>query len=177
MAAAAQITAVESLEAFRASLIVYLSQVRPLLDEVGNEVSRTRLWLQNDQRQFWDHERRLRERRMEEAKQELFNARLSQFHESIALYQMNFQRAQRAVQEAEARLAQLKKWDRELDHRAAPLLKQTEQLQGFLASDMVRAVTYLDQALKALDAYRQVAAPPGSRSVAAAGPADGEAKA
>ena len=55
MAAAAQITSVESLEAFRASLIVYLSQVRPLLDEVGNEVSRTRLWLQNDQRQFWDH--------------------------------------------------------------------------------------------------------------------------
>jgi hypothetical protein len=51
----------------------------------------------------------------------------------------------------------LKRWDHELDHRAAPLMKQTEQLQGFLASDMTRAVAYLDQALKALDAYRNVA--------------------
>jgi len=58
------------------------------------------------------------------------------------------------VQEVEDRMKSLKKWDRELEHRAAPLMKQMEQLQGFLATDMAHAVAYLDQALKALDAYR-----------------------
>jgi hypothetical protein len=159
MTGQAQITSVEAIESFRAKLIVFLGQARPVLDEAANELSRTRLWLQNDQRTFWEHELRLRGRRLEEAKQELFNAKLSQFHESTALHLMSVQRTQRVVQEAEARLGVLRRWDRELENRAAPLMKQMEQLQGFLATDMTRAVAYLDQALKALDAYRDVASP------------------
>ena len=64
MAATAQITSVEAIAAFRAKLIVYLSHVRPLLEAAANEISRTRLWLQNDQRIFWEQERRRRERRL-----------------------------------------------------------------------------------------------------------------
>jgi len=69
---------------------------------------------------------------------------------------MTVQRAQRAIQEAEAKLKTLRRWERELDNRAAPLLKQLDQLRGFLASDMAQAVAYLDQALKALEAYRNI---------------------
>jgi hypothetical protein len=159
MTGQAQITSVEAIESFRAKLIVFLGQARPALDEAASELSRTRLWLQNDQRSNWEHELRLRSRKLEEAKQELFNAKLSQFQESTALHLMAVQRTQRAVQEAENHIGALKKWDRELENRAAPLMKQTEQLQGFLATDMARAVAYLDQALKALDAYRDVASP------------------
>jgi hypothetical protein len=166
MSAQAQITSVEAIESFRAKLIVFLGQVRPVLDEVGNELARTRFWLQDEQRMFWEQQLRLRGRRLEEAKQELFNARLSQFQESTSLFQMAVQRAQRAVAEAEAKLGMLKKWDRELDNRAAPLLKQSEQLQGFLATDMARAVAYLDQALTALDAYRNVAPQRSEKNVA-----------
>src|SRR5258708_3574762 len=123
MADKAQITSVEAIESFRAKLIEFLGHARPVLDEIANEVTRTRLWLQNDQRMFWEHQLRLRERRLEEAKQELFNARLSQLQEATALHYMAVQRTQRAVQEAEAKLGSLKKWDRELENRAAPLLK------------------------------------------------------
>ena len=176
MTGQAQITSVEAIESFRAKLIVFLTQARSVLDEAANELSRTRLWLQNDQRTFWEHELRLRGRRLEEAKQELFNAKLSQFNESTALHLMAVQRVQRAVQEAEARLGALKRWDRELENRAAPLMKQTEQLQGFLATDMTRAVAYLDQALKALDAYRNVASPRTEKSAAVEPAKPGEMK-
>jgi hypothetical protein len=159
MTGQAQITSVEAIESFRSKLIVFLTQARSVLDEAANELSRTRLWLQNDQRTFWEHQMRLRWRRLEEAKQELFNAKLSQFQESTALHLMAVQRNQRAVLEAEDHIGALKKWNRELENRAAPLMKQTEQLQGFLATDMTKAVAYLDQALKALDAYRSVASP------------------
>ncbi len=168
MADKAQITSVEAIEAFRAKLIVYLSQVRPAVDEVSNEMARTRQWLQSDQRGVWERELRLRGRRLEEAKQELFNATLSKFQQSSGLQLMAVQRAQRAVHEAEAKLGMLKKWERELDHRTAPLLKQTEQTQGFLTTDMARAIAYLEQVLRALDAYRQVAS---SRGVSAGGAA------
>jgi len=46
-------------------------------------------------------------------------------------------------------------------------MKQVDQLYSFLAIDMVRAVTHLDQIIKALDAYRSVA-PSGSRPAVAA---------
>jgi deoxyhypusine synthase len=83
---------------------------------------------------------------------------------------MAVQRTQRAAQDAEAKLGTLKRWDRELENRATPLMKQTEQLQGFLATDMARAVAYLDQVLKALDAYRNVTLP-GDEKPAAVEPA------
>src|ERR1700761_8931347 len=94
----AQITSVEAIESFRAMLVVYLSQVRPVLDEISQETIQTRLWVQNDRRRFWEHQLRLRYRRLEEAKQELFNATLSKLREKSALQQMAVQRAQRAVQ-------------------------------------------------------------------------------
>ena len=168
MADKAQITSVEALETFRARLIVFLGQARPVLEEVGNEMSRTRLWLQNEQRMFWQTELRRRERRLEEAKQELFTATLASLQTGNApLLKMTVQRAQHAVHDAEAKLKLLKRWDTELDHRAAPLMRQTEQLQGFLAADMARATAYLDQVLKALDAYRTVGSPRGGKTVAA----------
>jgi hypothetical protein len=176
MADKAQITSVEALENFRARLIVFLGEARPVLEEIGNEMSRTRLWLQHDQRMFWETELRRRERRLEEAKQELFNATISSIPTgTAALLQMTVQRSQRAVQEAESKLKLLKRWDNELDNRAAPLMKQIEQLHGFLASDMAKAIAYLDQSLKALDAYRSVAAPAGGKTTTAE-PAAEEAK-
>src|SRR5271170_5206620 len=122
MTGQAQITSVVAIESFRGKLIVFLSQARSVLDEAANELVRTRLWLQNDQRSHWDHEMRVRGRKLEEAKQELFNAKLSQFQESTGLQLMSVQRAQRAVQDAEEHFKALKKWDRELENRAAPLM-------------------------------------------------------
>jgi len=176
MAGKAQITSVEAIESFRAKLIVFLGQARPVLEEVGNEMSRMRLWLEDEQRRFWETELRRRERRLEEAKQELFNATLSHLQTgTTALLHMTVQRAQRAVREAEAKLKLLKRWASELDNRVAPLMKQTEQLHGFLATDMTRAIAYLDQTLKALDAYRNVT-PLRSEKIVTAEPASPEEK-
>jgi hypothetical protein len=171
MSAQAQVTSVEAIESFRAKLIVFLGQTRSVLGEVGNEMSRTRRWLQDDQRVFWELELRQRGRRLEEAKQELFNATVSSLQTATtALLQVTVRRAQQAVAEAEAKLKMLKRWDSELDNRAAPLLKHTDQLHGFLATDMARAVAYLDQTLKALDAYRNVSPLRSEKSVVAEPP-------
>ena len=157
----AKITSVEAIELFRAALILFTSQARPALEEVSSEVVRTRLWLENDQRRYWENELRVRSRKLEQAQQELFNARLSQFQESTSLQHMAVHRAQHAVREAEEKLAAAEKWDRELENRAAPLLKEVEQLHGFLTAEMPKAVAYLAQVVRALDAYADAGGPPG----------------
>src|ERR1017187_1221128 len=159
MPAQAQVTSVEAIASFRADLVVYLAQMKPVLDEVAGEVLHTRSWLEGDRRRNWQQELRARSRRLEDARQELFNASISQMGDAKSFQQMAVQKAQRAVREAEEKLLIIKKWDRELDNRSAPLVKQMEQLHGFLTVEMARAVAYLDQALATLAAYQSVAPP------------------
>jgi hypothetical protein len=159
MSGQAQISSIEAIAAFRADLIVYLSQMQPVLDEVGGEVVRMRFWLQNEGREFWENQLRRRRRKLEEAQAELFNAKLSTLQDSSILQHMQAQKARRAVEEAEQKLAALKKWERELENLTEPLLKQVSQLQGFLSADLARGVAALTQTVQALEAYRQVASP------------------
>ena len=159
MADQAQITSVEAIESFRASLILFLSKVRPVLEEVSDEVMRLQAWLQNDQRRFWQSEMRKRGLKLEEAKQELFNAALSHLQEATALQHMAVQRAQRAVRDAEDKLDTVKKWEKSLEDRTAPMVKQVEEFHGFLIIEMGKAITQLVQIAKTLDAYAKVAKP------------------
>jgi hypothetical protein len=157
MAEQAQITSVEAIEAFRAQLVVYLAQMRPVLDEVTSEVVRTQSWLEDDRRRFWQQEFRVRSRKLEDARQELFTASMSKMGEGTSFQQMAVQRAQRDLRLVEEKLVILKKWDRELENKTSPLVKQMEQLHAFLGVEMQKAVAYLDQVIRALDAYRSVA--------------------
>jgi hypothetical protein len=168
MAERAQVTSVDAVESFRADLIVFLSRARAALEEASDEVMRTRLWVQNDQRRIWEEELRRRSLKLQEAQAELFSARLSKFHGSTSLQLMAVQRAQRAFREAEEKLASLKKWGRELENLSEPLVKQVSQFHGFLSTDMGRAVAYLAQAVRALEAYADVAAPDAAAPAAVA---------
>jgi predicted nucleic acid-binding Zn-ribbon protein len=159
MAGQAQVTSVEAIESFRASLILFLSKVRPTLEEVSDEVMRLQSWLDNDQRRHWEGELRRRGRQLEEARQELFNATLSHLQEATALQHMAVQRAQRAVREAEDKLDTLKKWKRALEDRTAPLIKQIEEFHGYLTVDMGKAVAQLVQTVVALEAYAKTGGP------------------
>jgi len=166
MAQQAKVTSVDAIDAFRAQLIVYLSKARPTLEEVAADVSRLRQWLENDQRRFWEREIKERRKKLERAQAELFSAMMSKMREVSAAQQMAVRHAQDAVREAESRIAALKRWERELENRSEPLLKQVDALHNYLITEMPRAVAYLTQVLKSLEAYAAVqpagksAAPP-----------------
>ena len=54
MAEQAKVTSLDALESFRAKLIVFLSKSRRSIDEVSDEIRRTRNWLQGEQRVHWE---------------------------------------------------------------------------------------------------------------------------
>lgn len=149
----AQVTSIEALESFRAGLIVYLSKMRPVLEDACDDVFRTRVWLQHDQRLHWEHEVRRRGKKLEEAEQALFSARLGNLREPTMAEHAAVQRAKRALTEAEEKLKRVKRWSTEFDHRVEPLVKQLEHLRTLLASDMPKAVAHLAQIIKLLDEY------------------------
>jgi hypothetical protein len=164
----AQVTAVDALEAFRAELVVYISKARPTLEEVSADALRVRVWLESEQRTHWENQMRRRSRELEQAQEALFSARISNLRQESAAEVMAFHRAKRAKEEAEDKLRTLKQWNREFDSRVQPLVKQMEKLHTILANDLVKAIAYLAQAVRTLDAYAETPPP-----VAAAGPAAG----
>ena len=159
MAQKAHVTSLEALETFRAQLVIYLSQARPALDEVSAEVSRTRMWLEDEQRVHWEGQMRRRTKDLEQAQQALFSARLGILRKESAADQFAVHRAKAAVTEADEKLRTIKRWAREFDGRVQPLVKQTEKLHTVFSNDMVQALAYLTQVIKTLAAYAETKLP------------------
>ena len=159
MAGQARVTSLDALEKFRADLIVFVTTAHRCVDEVGDEVRRTRGWLQTGQRVHWDGELRRRKRGLEAAEQELFSAKLSGLKDSMAMYELAVQKARRATTEAEDKLANVKKWNRNFESAAGPLVKRIEALRHLLDHDLPKALAFLVQAQRTLEAYSETTAP------------------
>jgi hypothetical protein len=152
----AKVTSLEAIEAFRAKLIIYRDKAGRVLDEVSEEVTRTRLWLEHDRIAFWQKQIRVRHRELEERQQELFTAQLSGLLEASQIQQAAVQKAKQALRDAEARLQVVRQWNRQYDQRVEPLGRQVEKLRHTVGTDLGRAVAWMNELLKTLSDYAEL---------------------
>ena len=159
MATQARVTSIDTLESFRASLILFLSKAHCSLDEVGDEVRRTRNWIQSDRRLHGEGEVRRRKRVLDQAEQELFSARMSVLRKTTTQQQAAVNRAKRALEEAEEKLRNVKTWNRTFDSSVDPLIKGMEGFRHFLDQTMPKALALLVRSQKTLESYAETPAP------------------
>lgn len=159
MPEAARITSVEAIEAFRADLLVYLDKARNAADEVGEEVTRTRAWLQDDRARHWAQQVKRRTVELQERQQELFSAQLGKVNHNIQAELVAVRRAKQAVEEAEGKVKAIKQWLRDYPVEVEPLARHADLLRHALVSDMGKAVVLLSQTIEALHAYAAVKPP------------------
>lgn len=155
----ANVSSVDALDAFRAELILYLSRARPTLDEVASEAMRTRVWLENDQRIYWEGQLRLRARQLEQAQQALFSSRISKMREESSAELLAVHRAKRSLEDAEQKLRITRQWNRDFESKVQPVLKQLEKFHTVLSNDLPKAIAQLSQFVKTLQAYAELPAP------------------
>ncbi len=165
----AKVTSLEALEAFRARLIVYREKAGRVLDEVSDNVTRTRLWLETDRPAYWHNQIRRLSRELEQAQQELFSARLSGLRDSSINQQMAVQKLRRAIREGEDKAKTVKQWQRQFDTRIEMPARQAEKLRHFLEHDLSKAIAFLNEAIKSIAAYAELT-PSAPKPVAAAAP-------
>jgi hypothetical protein len=149
----AHITNLESLERFRSSLVLFLERANLILDEVGEEVKRTRIWLQTEQRLKLALEMKRIHRELEMLEAELFSARLSDLAQKKTGVQMLVNQKRRETRELEETQRKVGGWLRGYDSIVETEAKKVEKLRHHLDTDMVRAVTYLKEAILQLNAY------------------------
>jgi hypothetical protein len=155
----AKVTSIDVLETFRSSLIIFMTNAQRAADEVGDEVRRTRLWLQHDQRMHWETEARKWQKKLDQATQELMSARLSNLRDSTTMQENAVRKAKEALHHAQEKLRAVKIWNRDFDSRMDPLVKRLGSFGQFLGYDMPKALAYLTQAQKTLESYAESTAP------------------
>jgi hypothetical protein len=156
MADQAKVTSIDALESFRTALIMFLTDARRSLDEVTDGVRRTRVWLEQEQRPYWEGQIRRRSKVLSAVEQELFAAKLSPLREATAQQEEAVRKARRALHEAEEKLRKVKTWNRNYESAFDPLTKRMEGLRHFLDHDMMKALAFLVQAQKTLEGYTEL---------------------
>ena len=152
----ARVTSLEAIETFRARLIIYRDKAGRVLDEVSDEVIRTRLWLESDRINHWQNEIKRRKRELEQRQQELFSAQLSGLRDASYVQQQAVVKAKQALRDAEERLQMVKQWTCQFDQRVEPLARHVDKLRQTLGNDMGKAVAWLAELLKTLSAYAEL---------------------
>ena len=170
----AKVTSLEAIEDFRAKLIVYRDKATRVLDEVSDEVTRARLWLENDRPAHWQNQIKKRTRDLELAQQELFSAQLSGLRDASYAQQAAVQKSRRAIRDAEDRIKLVKQWERQFDQRVQTPARQVEKLRHILSNDLGQAVFWLNDVTKTLTDYAELS-PPGSSATSPA-PIESSAK-
>ncbi|MFC5456814.1 hypothetical protein [Prosthecobacter fluviatilis] len=162
MADQARISNLDSIEAFRAALIIFISKTQQVLDSVQDSVKKTRGWVQTEQPAYWQQQIRMRQKKLDQAQQELMSARMSEFVDNPAAQQMAVRKARAALEEAQAKAERTKAWGRDFDRTVDPLARKTDSLRDYLETDLAKAVAYLVEIQKILQAYNETPAPPAS---------------
>lgn len=149
----ARVTSLDVLDDFRAKLLVYIEKANRILDDVNDDVARTRVWLQSDRLPYWKRQVRQKEKELAIADQELMTARLAGMPEALQARRMAVNRCKTALRETEARLARVKNWIKHYPTAVEPKTKVVAQLRGVLDTDLRRAVAFLENAAGLLAEY------------------------
>lgn len=153
----AKVTSLEVIEDFRGKLIVYRDKASRVLDEVSDDVTRARVWVESERPTYWQAQIRRLTRELEAAQQKLFSAQLSGLRDASYAQQAAVGKIRNAIRDAEDKAKLVKQWQRQFDQRIESPARQVEKLRHFLGHDLAKAVAYLNETIKNITAYTELA--------------------
>ncbi|MDB3939360.1 hypothetical protein N9406_00220 [Verrucomicrobiales bacterium] len=160
MADKANVASVESLDRYRSNLVVFLERVSSILDEVGEEVKRTRIWLQTEQKLRVTQRIKMESRKLEMLEQEMFTARLSSLRTAKTGAQMQINRKRCEIRDLKDKLKAIAAWSRNYDSTVEVEARKVEKLRFMLDGEMKQAMSFLSESVRLLEEYTSAGLPP-----------------
>jgi hypothetical protein len=152
----ARVTSIDALDDFRAKLLVYIARARRLLDDVNDDIIRTRVWLQSDRLPHWKKQVWLRQKELAMADQELMTARLSDMPEAVQARRLVVNRCKAALRETEERLERVKHWIKQYGTAVEPKAKVIVQMRQVVDHELRKAIAFLEQSAATLADYAEI---------------------
>jgi len=162
MSPTARVQSIEGLEQFRAALCIFTDQAGQSLATVRADAERFLNWL-GEQFKYWQRQIRVRDEQLAEAKSDLHRClsatvdahHVPSCHQEKKLVAL----AKRRLEEAEEKLAAVKRWTTIVEAAILDFQAHSEPLAGALVSDMPKALAEMDRSIARLIEYIQLAPP------------------
>lgn len=161
----AHVDSIDVIKAFRAALFKFTESARSGLNDTDADIHRTQVWLEREQKSYWQGQFQKRTRKVAQAKDALRRKKLYKTaagttpaanEEEKAL-----QAAERQLAEARMKVEKVRKWRRELEKEVLLYRGQIQVLTQQLDLALPKTITRIDRMLDALDAYTTLAVPEG----------------
>lgn len=163
MAEYARVDNLDELKHFAAALRKYKEKCSSALSDGEGEIHRVRNWLERDQPAYWQHQLKKRREALDDAKNELRNKTLYKnvdgTRSSAIEERKKVQKITRMVDEAQQKLAAIKRWNIQLEKEVMQYKAQTQQLARLVEIDIPRASAKLEGMITALERYLATTAP------------------
>jgi len=156
MANQAKVGSLDSIKSFRTSLVIFIERMTNALDDVGDEVKRTRNWILDEKVNYWRSMKRQWEKKLDQAEQELYSTRLSTMHNTNTEAQMNVRRATQKVDEIDGKIRTVQKWARDYDSIVEPLARRLDTYRDLLSTKYPKAIFQIDKTIETLESYAEI---------------------
>src|SRR5262245_40724116 len=169
MSSQATVHSVEALKQFRAVLALYGEETLAAIGAVDAEVRRTVLWLEQNRPGYWHDQIKRRRELVSQARGEVFRKKLQKrpdYTPPMSEQVENLRKAEASLQEAEKRLALVRKWQPRLQHAVLEYHASVQRIKDLSATDVPNAVLLLGRIVDAIEAYLRVQPPSSMGSIA-----------
>jgi hypothetical protein len=162
MSDSANVRSIEAIAAFRVALTNFSEDARNALGATDMEIRRMRDWLQRDQLVYWQGQIKRRNELLSIARTELHRRRL-QASNSDAIsdteQKENLRVAQRRLEEAEQKVALIKRLVPVFEHATSEYRSASQPLGDTLTGSLINSLSLLARVVTSLESYLAVAPP------------------
>lgn len=178
MADGAKVQDLDAIRMFRAHLIKFIEAGNAALADAEGDLVRRQAWCEGDQTSFWNFQIKKLHELISQLKEAIRSKQL--FKDSTGRAQSAFdeQKKLRAAQQkleiAEQKLANCRRWAKQLQREHLNYRGGVQRLQTMFSSDLINSVHTLDGVVARIDAYLNAGAPAMAESQASPTPSAGE---
>lgn len=172
MSSQASVKSIDTLKELRVALALYGEDTLGAIGSVEAEVRRTLRWLLEERPVYWQNQIKRRREEVTSARAEVFKKNLQKrpdYNPPMSEQKENLRKAEASLQDAEKRLAAVKKWQPLFKHAVLEYHASVQRIKDLAAGDVPRAVNLLSRMIDALEAYLRVTAPSGVELLPAQG--------
>jgi hypothetical protein len=161
MSESAKVSAIDAIGALREALVAFGEEAAGALGAAEAEIRRTEEWLE-DQLKHWQHEVRLGEDAVFQAKTELTRRKMMRFGDGpvdTTEQELALRAAVARLEHAEDQVKISRRWVRMWPQAVLDYRGPSGQLKGLLEGELPRANALLQRKIAALDAYVMTTGP------------------
>lgn len=164
MGPSARVKSIDALQAMSAALECFHADASSGLDDLDMEIRRALQWINQDCRQYWQHEVRLARDNMTEARLQLQNAmmfrRIDEEQKASCVEEKKaLERAKRRLENAEKKVEAIPHWIVAIERAVNEYRGCRSQFVTWLEADFPRAVAALGRMIANLETYVHLQTP------------------